>query len=127
MTNVEISLFDFLEPLTQLTAERKRELADLCVIESVSKGLNPLRMNLMQAEQLIYLVQGEALIQFDDRHQLLLRGGSPAAKHPFNNSAQPMQVIANTELQILRVDADLLAIMDVLDWLQVQACDAHKK
>ncbi len=111
------TLLDFLEPLAKLSSDRKQELADVCFIEKVGKGIDPLRMNVTQAPQLIYLTKGDLGLCFHDDRKLILRGGSPAAKHPINNGHQIKQVVALTDVEILRADADLLDIMLMWDQL----------
>ncbi len=81
MNLIDKTLLDFLEPLAKLSSDRKQELADVCFIETVAKGINPLRMNVTQASQLIYLTKGDLGLCFQDDRKLILRGGSPAAKH----------------------------------------------
>lgn len=110
-------LLDFLEPLAKLSASRKQELADVCFIEKVGKGINPLRMNVSKAPQLIYLIKGELRLHFHNDQKLILRGGSPAAKHPINDGHEIKQMIALTEVEILRADTDLLDIMLMWDQL----------
>ena len=111
------TLLDFLEPLAKLSPDRKQELADVCFIEKVGKGIDPLRMNVAQVPQLIYLTKGDLGLCFHDNKKLILRGGSPAAKHPINNGHRIKQVVALTEVEILRADADLLDIMLMWDQL----------
>jgi len=117
MNLIDKTLLDFLEPLAKLSSDRKQELADVCFIETVAKGINPLRMNVTQASQLIYLTKGDLGLCFQDDRKLILRGGSPAAKHPINNGHQIKHVVALTEVEILRADTDLLDIMLMWDQL----------
>lgn len=117
MNLIDKTLLDFLEPLARLSSDRKQELADVCFIETVAKGINPLRMNVTQVPQLIYLTKGDLGLYFQDNRRLILRGGSPAAKHPINNGHQIKHVVALTEVEILRADTDLLDIMLMWDQL----------
>lgn len=110
-------LLDFLEPLAKLSASRKQELANVCFIEKVGKGINPLRMNVTKASQLIYLIKGDLGLHFCDDQKMILHGGSPVAKHPLDCTDKLVKVVALTEIEILRVDADLLGIMIAWDWL----------
>ena len=53
-----IPLLNKLEPISALSPGRIKELADLCVVETVSKGLDPFRMNVVQSEHLLDLLEG---------------------------------------------------------------------
>ncbi len=111
------SLFEFLEPIAKLSNARKKELAGLCYLEKVGRGINPLRMNVSRVPQLIYLIKGNLGLRFNQDKKLVLRAGSPAAKHPINNGYEIKDIIALTEIEIMRVDTELLDIMMTWDQL----------
>lgn len=111
------SLLEFIEPIAKLSANRKKELAEVCYLEKVGKGINPLRMNVSKAPQLIYLVKGNLGLRFNNDKKLVLRAGSPASKHPINNGCEIKDLIALTEIEIMRVDTELLDIMMTWDQL----------
>lgn len=111
------NLLNQLEPIAQLSASRKQELAELCFIENVDKNIDPLRMNVSKSAQLIYLVKGDLGIRFKNNGKVILRGGFPAAKHPLNNDQNIRDTIALTDVEILRIDTDLLDIMMTWDQL----------
>lgn len=118
MLPVQASLLTTLEPIAALSPGRVQELATMCVVETVSQGLNPFRMNVVQSAQLLYLLQGDLKLVFADNQSVLLRGGSGAARHPVVTDAVPLAgATALTDLHILRIDADLLDIM--LTWDQL--------
>lgn len=119
MNAFDKSLLDFLEPVAKLSSDRKLELAEVCYTEQVGKGIDPLRMNVTNAPQLVYLVRGDLGLRFNDDKKLVLRGGSPAARHPINNGCDIKKIIALTDIEILRVDKDLLDIMITWDQLSV--------
>jgi|SRR5450830_476779 len=115
------SILDRLEPISRLSAGRKLELAALCFVEKVNKGIDPLRMNIAKAAQALYLLNGDLALRFDGDQKLVLRGGSPAAKHPVNSNNQLKDTIALTDIDILRIDVDLLDIM--MTWDQLSSTD----
>jgi len=117
MSTPDQSLLDFLEPIAKLSAGRKKELAEVCYVEKVGKGINPLRMNVSKTPQLIYLIKGNLGLRFNNDKKLVLRAGSPAAKHPINNGYEIKDIIALTEIEIMRVDTELLDIMMTWDQL----------
>jgi hypothetical protein len=59
MQPAQTSLLNTLEPIAALSPGRVDELAAMCVVETVSQGLNPFRMNVVQSEQLLYLLKGD--------------------------------------------------------------------
>lgn len=120
-----IPLLNKLEPISALSPGRIKELADLCVVETVSKGLDPFRMNVVQSEQLLYLLHGELKVVFCDGKTQVLQGGSDAARHPAAADRSSIaEASAITDIQILRVDADLLDIM--LTWDQLAGYEKAK-
>lgn len=119
------NLFNQLEPIAQLSDSRKQELAELCFIENVDKNIDPLRMNVSKSAQLIYLVKGDLGIRSKNNAKVILRGGYPAAKHPLNSDKNIQDTIALTDVEILRIDTDLLDIM--MTWDQLSGSDMQQK
>lgn len=117
MAVIDQSLFEQLEPIARLSAGRKQELAALCFVEKVNKELDPLRMNVSKAAQALYLLKGDLGLRFDDDNKAILRGGTDAAKHPLHSNAKIKDTIALTDIDIMRIDIDLLDIMMTWDQL----------
>lgn len=117
MTIEIITLLNTIEPIAKLSLGRKKELADICLIEDVSKGVNPLRMNITHAKQAVYLIKGSLELKFSKNSKVLLNGDSVAAKYPINSDENVIDCIAVTDVQILRIDHDLLDIMMTWDQL----------
>jgi rhodanese-related sulfurtransferase len=118
MQPAQTSLLTTLEPIAALSPGRVSELAAMCVVETVSQGLNPFRMNVVQSEQLLYLLKGELKLSFTDGRTGTLYGGSDVTRYPVVSDQSPLQeAVALTDIQILRIDADLLDIM--LTWDQL--------
>jgi rhodanese-related sulfurtransferase len=124
MTIIDKTLLDHLEPVAKLSASRKQELADLCFIEQVDKDIDPLRMNVTKASQLVYLLKGDLGLRYNNDDQVILRGGSPAARHPLNNGHKVKDTVALTDIEILRIDTDLLDIM--MTWDQLSSVGLHQ-
>jgi CRP-like cAMP-binding protein len=107
-----------LEPIAALSAGRLQELSEMCSVERVSQGLNPFRMNVVQSEQLLYLLSGQLQLTHTDGRTELIEGGSDASFHALAaDQAELQAALALTDIQILRIDADLLDIM--LTWDQL--------
>ncbi len=114
---IDQSLLAQLEPVSRLSAGRKQELAALCFTEKVNKELDPLRMNVTKATQAVYLLKGDLGLRYYDDSKAILRGGTAAAKHPLNANAKIKDTIALTDIEIVRIDVDLLDIMMTWDQL----------
>lgn len=118
MASIDLSVVSQLEPVSTLSPGRQKELADLCFIEKVSKNINPFRMNVVKSAQAMYLLKGDLGLRFRDGSKKILRGESDAAKHPIDSERLALQdAIALTEIEIVRIDLDLLDIMMTWDQL----------
>lgn len=119
MSSPDISQLMKLAPVAVLSPGRLKELAGLCFVEKVSKDIDPLRMNVTQASaQSLYLLKGDLGLRFVDGSKKVLRGGTEAASHPVDSAKVKLQdTIAITEIEILRIDDDLLDIMMTWDQL----------
>jgi len=107
-----------LEPMSTLSSGRLKELSTLCFVETVSKDIDPFRMNLVKSAQAMYLLGGDLGLRLADGTKLVLKGGTEAAKHPIFPTRLALQdAIALTEIQIVRIDLDLLDIMMTWDQL----------
>lgn len=104
------------EPIARLSPNRLEELASLCILEQVSKDLDPTRMNV--DTQALYLVKGDLGIRYQNGNKLILRAGTDAAKHPLDIERLKIKdTIALTDIEIVRIDLDLLDIMMTWDQL----------
>jgi len=119
------SLLEHLEPIARLSAGRKKELAALCFIERVNQDIDPIRMNVSKVAQALYLIKGDLGLRFNDDRKARLRGGTEAAKHPVNADNKIIDTIALTDIEILRIDMDLLDIM--MTWDQLSNNDNQVK
>ncbi len=104
------------EPIARLSPNRLDELAPLCIVEYISKDLDPTRMN--AETQALYLVKGDLGIRYENGNKLILRAGTDAAKHPLDTQRLKIKdTIALTPIEIVRIDLDLLDIMMTWDQL----------
>lgn len=111
-----------LEPIRLLSEERLRELADLCYVESVSKNLDPFRTRSI-AGQTVYLVSGELALSYPGGETGVLSGTSEDARHPLGRRGVMFTgAKAVTDVELVRIDDDLLDIM--VTWDQLAATDA---
>jgi rhodanese-related sulfurtransferase len=106
-----------LAPISKLSKGRLEELADVVIIEQISKDLDPTRMS-EQGMEALYLIKGDLGIRYENGKKLVLRGGSSAAKHPIDSEKLRIKdTIALTPIEVVRIDLDLLDIM--LTWDQI--------
>lgn len=121
----DASILDQLEPIASLSVGRKKELATLCFVEKVGKDIDPLRMNITKAAQSLYLFKGDLGIRYDNGEKIILRGNTSAARYPIQvnskGDGKVQDTIALTEIEIIRIDADLLDIM--MTWDQLSSND----
>lgn len=107
-------------PTASLSSKRLNELASLCYLERVNKGIDPLRMNVLKNAQMLYLVSGDLGVRCKDGSKRVLRGGTPAASHALDPCHPNIKdSIAITDIDIVRIDMDLLDIM--LTWDQLSS------
>lgn len=104
------------EPIARLSPNRLDELAPLCIVEKISKDLDPTRMN--ASTQALYLLKGDLGIRYENGNKLILRAGTDAAKYPLDTERLKIKdTIALTPIDIMRIDLDLLDIMMTWDQL----------
>ncbi|HQN65879.1 MAG TPA: cyclic nucleotide-binding domain-containing protein [Methylophilus sp.] len=105
------------EPIAKLSPNRLDELADVCIVEQISKDLDPTRMSDAQT-QAIYLLKGDLGIRYENGNKLILRAGTAAAKYPVDTGRLKIRdTIALTPLEVTRIDLDLIDIM--MTWDQI--------
>ncbi len=115
--NKNLKILQQFEPLARLTLGRLSELASLCIVEAVSKDLDPMRMN-SQSTQSVYLVRGKLGVRYTDGSKAILRAGTKASHFPVNAGRLEVQdTIALTPIEVVRIDMDLLDIMMTWDQL----------
>lgn len=122
---VAVDVLKRLEPIRSLSEERLRELADLCHVERVSKNLDPFRMRSI-AGQSVYLIRGELALNYSGGGTVTLVGTSGEARHPIGRRG-PMFFSAKaiTDIELVRIDDDLLDIM--VTWDQLSAAEAAQR
>ncbi len=113
------------EPIARLSPKRLDELAPLCLIEKVSKDLDPTRM--AATSQSLYLAKGDLGIRYDNGKKVILRANTDAAKHPVDTGRLKIKdTIALTPIEIVRIDLDLLDIMMTWDQLSGNSSSQQK-
>lgn len=105
-----------LEPIGSLSESRLKELSELTFVEHVSRNINPFRVRGV-AGQLVYLVAGELALILGNGASEVVVGGTPEARHPIGRKTPFASAKAITDIELLRIDDDLLDIMMTWDQL----------
>jgi rhodanese-related sulfurtransferase len=116
VTKVSVEALKLLDPLASLADARLKELADLCCIESVPRSVDPFHLRSI-AGQSVYVVRGELALAYGQGRSEVIVGGSAEARRPLGKRREFTSAKAVTEVQLIRIDDDLLDIM--LTWDQV--------
>jgi rhodanese-related sulfurtransferase len=107
-----------LEPISALSASRRSELAELTFIERISKTLDPFRVKGVSG-QLVYLLKGELALILGNGSSEVVVGGTSEARHPIGRKTPFASAKAITDIELIRIDDDLLDIMVTWDQLAV--------
>lgn len=115
---MDTSAISHLEPVCLLSPGRQEEIANLCFIEKVSKDIDPFRLNVVKNSQSLYLLKGDLGLKFEDDTKFILRGNTDLARYPVGGGRKQLKLaVALTEVEIVRIDTDLLDIMMTWDQL----------
>ena len=119
-TKVSIEALKAIEPFSSFSDARLGELADLCRIESVARTVDPFHLR-STAGQSVYVVRGELALAYAPGSSEVIVGGSAEARYPLGKRRIFTSAKAVTEVQLIRIDDDLLDVM--LTWDQAAMPD----
>jgi rhodanese-related sulfurtransferase len=119
-TRVTADTLKRLEPIRSLSPARLEELGELCYVDSAGANVDPFATRGMAGET-VYLLQGELALTYRDGASVVLVGGSEEATHPLDRRGGFVAAKAITDVELLRVDEDLLDIL--VTWDQVAAAE----
>src|SRR5476649_2821876 len=119
-TKASVEALKHLDPLSSLSDMRLQEFADICIIESVSRNMDPFRLRSI-AGQSVYLVRGELALAYSQGISEVIVGGSVEARYPLGKRHVFISAKAVTDVQLIRIDDDLLDVMLTWDQLAAQA------
>lgn len=111
------------DPLGSLSPARLKEFADLCIVEHVAEGADAFAGH-DAAAQMAFLAKGELKLLFADGSSETVAAGSPAGKAALARRKPVVSGVALSELELIRIDRDLLDIM--LTWDQLAEFDATR-
>jgi len=122
-TTVSTAMLQGFEPLSSLSAARLQEFAGLCYLEQVSKGLDPFRVK-SAADQLAFLATGELELSFVGGGNETVAAGTLPARSALLRPLPIASARAVTDVELVRIDRDLLDIM--MTWDQLAAFDSTR-
>ncbi|HEY4372561.1 MAG TPA: cyclic nucleotide-binding domain-containing protein [Burkholderiales bacterium] len=122
-TTVSTAMLQGFEPLSSLSAARLKEFAGLCYLEHISKGLDPFRVK-SAADQLAFLANGELELSFAGGGSETVAAGSAEARSALLRTQPIAAARALTDVDLIRIDRDLLDIM--MTWDQLAAFDSTR-
>jgi rhodanese-related sulfurtransferase len=115
MCAVRIETLKALEPIASLPEARLNELVGLCRTETASKDSDPFLTRGVEG-QVVYLVRGELMLTYPDGSSKVLVGGSERSRHPLGRRGEVFRSAkAITEVELMRIDDDLLDAMTIWD------------
>jgi len=122
---VSIETLKSLEPIGSLPEARLKELASLCHLESISRNSDPFLAR-GPAGQAFYLLRGELVLNYPDGSSKVLVGGAERSRYPLAHRGEVFtSAKAITDLELMRIDDDLLDVM--VTWEEVAAADSPAK
>ena len=124
-TKVRLQTLRSLEPVSSLSEGRLNELAGLCYLEKVEKNLDPFGAR-GTAGQAVYLIHGELALTHPDGSSTVLVGGTDDARYPLGRRGGAFtSAKAITDVELVRIDEELLDIM--VTWDQLAATQATSR
>lgn len=110
-----------LEPVRAFSDARLTELAALCVVEKVARNQDPFHSRGIAGE-VVYLIHGELALTYPGGTPVVIVGGSDEARHPLGKRGGMFSSAkAITDVELVRIDDDLLDIMATWDQLAEEA------
>ena len=121
---VDKTILKSLVPISALNTENFHELAGKTYVEALPAG----KMIFKQGDtdkKNVFLLEGEVIITSSAGQPMLVKSGTPAAKHPLANQ-QPRKHTVTTKVpsRITRIDGDLLDIL--LTWDQLSGIEVDE-
>lgn len=102
-------------PLSTLSQASLETLAEVLVVEKISRGIDPTKMRAHENEAL-YLISGDLGVRYQNDKKLVLRGGTAAAKKPINKTRLGITgTVAISPIEIIRIDLDVLTVTQTWD------------
>jgi len=112
---VRIETLKTLEPVASLPEARLGELVELCRVETASKNSDPFLVRGVEGHA-VYLLRGELMLTYPDGSSKVMVGGSERSRYPLGRRGEVFAgAKAITEVELVRIDLDLLDVMATWD------------
>jgi len=116
-TRVSVETLRTFEPIGSLPEARLSEIAGLCQLETVGRNSDPFLARGVGG-QAVYLLRGELVLTYPDGSSKVLVGGSTRSRYPLAQRGEMFtSAKAVTDVELLRIDDDLLDVMATWDQL----------
>jgi rhodanese-related sulfurtransferase len=119
-TRVNADTLKRLEPIGSLSKARLEELGEMCHVDTTGPNADPFAIRGIAGEA-VYLLHGELALTYQNGAAVVLVGGSEEASHPLGRRGGFVAARAITDIELLRIDEDLLDIL--VTWDQVAAVE----
>src|SRR5262245_56755795 len=124
-TKVTVDTLRTLEPIGSLPEARLGELAGLCRLETIGENSDPFLVRSI-SNQAVYLLRGELALTYPDGSSKVMVAGSDRSRYPLAQRGEVFTTAkALTEVELMRIDDDLLDVMAT--WDQVAAPEPPAK
>lgn len=124
---VSTEILGRLEPLGALSTDSLREISRMCYAEKINRNLDPFRLKGLEG-QAVYLIKGELKLDYSDASSEILVGGTEAAMCPLDKRKPRFTATkAITDVELIRIDEEVLDIMLTWDQLAAPALPLGRK
>lgn len=104
-----------LMPLSTLSPASLDALAEVLVIEKISRGIDVAK-TLRHQMEVFYLISGDLGMRYQSGKKLILRGGTATANNPINIERLGIKdTITLTPIEMIRIDVDVLNVTQTWD------------
>lgn len=120
-TKVTADTLKRLQPIGSLSQARLEELREVCYVDSSTSNVDPFATRGIAGEA-VYLLQGELALTYQDGAAVVIVGGTEEAMHPLGRRGAFVAARAVTDVELLRVDEELLDVL--VTWDEVAAVES---
>ena len=120
-TKVTADTLKRLQPIGSLSQARLEELREVCYVDSSASNVDPFATRGIAGEA-VYLLQGELALTYQDGAAVVIVGGTEEATHPLGRRGAFVAARAVTDVELLRVDEELLDVL--VTWDEVAAVES---
>lgn len=120
-TKVTADTLKRLQPIGSLSQARLEELREVCYVDTSASNVDPFATRGIAGEA-VYLLQGELALTYQDGAAVVIVGGTEEATHPLSRRGAFVAARAVTDVELLRVDEELLDVL--VTWDEVAAVES---